>query len=170
MRGRRRLRPCCGEVNLTRASDRAMACQWTRPHSEARRKRRRHVVKRSAAITATILWRTFDAQPVAARRTIRIQTLHRPTGQILHSFASQNPRPRRRKGGRAIAAKAPRLAKAQNWRDCALGALVSQGESIQLVVVLLQTCGKRLRQTLTIRLRRLGTCRKSAVQQAGERG
>jgi hypothetical protein len=130
-----------GDVNLTRASDRAMARQWTRPHSEARRKRRRHVVKRSAAITATILWRAFDAQPVAARRTIRIQTLHRPTGQILHSFASQNPRSRRRKGER-LPPKRPDLQKRQSWRDCALGALVSQEESIQLVVVLLQTCGK----------------------------
>jgi hypothetical protein len=49
--------------------------------------------------------------------------------------------------------KRPDLQKRQNWRDCALAALVSQGESIQLVVVLLQTCGKRFRPILAIRLR-----------------
>jgi hypothetical protein len=115
MRGRRRLRSLLrGEVDLPRASDRAIARQRTRPHPEARRKRRRHVVKRSAAIAATILRRAFDAEPVAARRTIRIQTLHRPTGQILHSFASQT---HGLGGGResdcrqsAPTAKAPKLA------------------------------------------------------------
>jgi len=97
---------------LARTSDWPTTRQRTRPHSEARRQRRRYVVKRSAAVAATILRRAFHAQPMAARRTIRIQTLHRPTGQILHSFASQNPRPRRRKEKRcrrsAPTAKAPR--------------------------------------------------------------
>jgi hypothetical protein len=101
MRGQRRLRPVQRvELNLPRASHRSMARQRARAHPEAWRKWRRHVVKRSATIAATILRRAFHAQPVAARRTIRIQTLHRPTGQILHSFASQNPRPGRRKGKR----------------------------------------------------------------------
>jgi hypothetical protein len=99
-------------LNLARASDWPAAGQRTRPHPEARRKGRRHVVKRSAAIAAPILRRALHAQPVAARRTTRVQTLHRPTGQILHSFASQNPRPRRRKEKRcrrsAPTAKAPR--------------------------------------------------------------
>ncbi|MGC1945755.1 MAG: hypothetical protein WA664_18555, partial [Candidatus Acidiferrales bacterium] len=40
--------------------------------------------KRAAAIAAMILRRGLDAQPVAARGTFWIQTLHRPTGQILH--------------------------------------------------------------------------------------
>jgi hypothetical protein len=48
--------------------------------------------------------------------------------------------------GKAIAARAPRMQKRQNWRDCAPEALVSQGESIQLVVVLLQNCGKHIRR------------------------
>ena len=37
---------------------------------------------------------------------------------------------------------APTAKNANNWRDCALVTLVSQGKSIQLVVVLLQSCGK----------------------------
>jgi hypothetical protein len=44
--------------------------------------------------------------------------------------------------GERLPPKHPDLQKRQNWRDCALAALVSQGKSIQLVVVLLQTCGK----------------------------
>jgi hypothetical protein len=55
--------------------------------------------------------------------------------------------------GERLPPKRPDLQRRQSWRDCALGALVSQGESIQLVVVLLQTCGKRFRRTLAIRLR-----------------
>ena len=38
--------------------------------------------------------------------------------------------------------KRPDCKNAKNWRDCAPEALVSQGKSIQLVVVLLQSCGK----------------------------
>ena len=97
-------------------------------------------MKRSAAIAATILRRAFHAQPVAARRTTRIQTLHRPTGQILHSFASQNHGPD--DGRKSVPPKRPDFKNAKNWRDCAPGALVSQDKSIQLVVVLLQSCGK----------------------------
>ena len=52
-----------------------------------------------------------------------------------------NPRPRRRKGKRSRRS-APYYKNAKNWRDCAPEALVSQGKSIQLVVVLLQGCGK----------------------------
>jgi hypothetical protein len=52
-----------------------------------------------------------------------------------------NPRPRRRKGKRSRRS-APYYENANNWRDCAPEALVSQGKSIQLVVVLLQSCGK----------------------------
>jgi hypothetical protein len=80
-------------LNLARASDWPTTGQRTRPHPEAWRQGRRYVVKRSAAVAAMILRRALHAQPVAARRTTRIQTLHRPTGQILHSFASQNHGP-----------------------------------------------------------------------------
>ena len=38
--------------------------------------------------------------------------------------------------------KRPDSKNAKNWRDCAPASLVSQGKSIQLVVVLLQSCGK----------------------------
>ena len=51
------------------------------------------------------------------------------------------PRPRRRKEKR-YRRSAPTAKNAKNWRDCAPEALVSQGKSIQLVVVLLQSCGK----------------------------
>lgn len=44
--------------------------------------------------------------------------------------------------GRAMLPKRPDCKNAKNWRDCAPEALVSQGKSIQLVVVLLQSCGK----------------------------
>jgi hypothetical protein len=122
MRGRRRLPLCCSDVDLPGASDWAMARQRTRPHPEARRQGRRYVVKRSAAIAAMILRRALHAQPVAARRTTRIQTLHRPTGQILHSFASQTHGPG--DGRKSDAAEAPRLQKRQE-----LAGLCSGGSS-----------------------------------------
>ena len=59
------------------------------PHPEAGRQRRGHVVKRPAATAALLERRTLHAQPVASRRTFRVQTLYRPTGQIVHLFASQ---------------------------------------------------------------------------------
>ena len=46
--------------------------------------------------------------------------------------------------GKAMPSKRPDCKNAKNWRDCAPSALVSQGKSIQLVVVLLQSCGKYL--------------------------
>ena len=166
MRGRRRLPLCCSDVDLPGASDWAMARQRTRPHPEARRQWRRHVVKWSAAIAATILRRAFHAQPVAARRTTRIQTLHRPTGQILHSFASQNPRPRRRREER-LPPRRPVLQKRQNWRDCAPARLVSQGESIQLVVVVLRRCGKQFAD-FTDATGTFNTCRKKCESEISD--
>jgi hypothetical protein len=106
-------------LNLARATDWPTAAQRTRPHSEARRQGRRYVVKRSAAIAATILRRACHAQPVAARRTTRIQTLHRPTGQILHSFASQT---HGSGGGReSDAAEAPRQQKREELAGLCAG-------------------------------------------------
>ena len=63
--------------------------------SEARPERRRHVVKRRAAVAAYILWRALHAQPVTPRGALRIQTLYRPTGKILHLLASQNVQEKR---------------------------------------------------------------------------
>jgi hypothetical protein len=57
-----------------------------------------------------------------------------------------NPRPRAAEG-KAMPPKRPDCKSAKNWRDCAPEALVSQGKSIQLVVVLLQNCGKRAKGT-----------------------
>jgi hypothetical protein len=117
-------------LNLARASDGPTAAQRTRPHPEARRQGRRHIVKGSAAIAATILRRAFHAQPVAARRTTRIQTLHGPTGQILHSFASQTHGPG---GGRGSeAAEAPRLQKRQELAGLCAG---GSSESRQIYTI-----------------------------------
>ena len=74
----------CRSEDSARTPRRAIAREGARPHSESRRERRRHVVKRSAAIAADFLWRILHAQPVSARGTFRSQTLHRPSGQILH--------------------------------------------------------------------------------------
>jgi hypothetical protein len=46
-------------------------------------------VKRRATVAAKILRHTLYAQPVTARWALRVQTLHSPTGQILHPIASQ---------------------------------------------------------------------------------
>jgi len=74
----------CHGVNSARAPRRAIARQRTRAHAKARRERWRHVVERGAAIAANLLRRILHAEPVAARGTFRSQTLHRPSGQILH--------------------------------------------------------------------------------------
>jgi hypothetical protein len=78
-----------------RASGRAIARERPGPHPEARPERRRHVVKRRAAVAAYILWRALHAQPVTPRGALRIQTLYRPTGKILHLLASQNVQEKR---------------------------------------------------------------------------
>jgi hypothetical protein len=74
----------CGGVNSARAPRRAIARQRTRAHAKARRERWRHVVERGAAVAADFLRRILHAEPVTARRTFRSQTLHCPSGQILH--------------------------------------------------------------------------------------
>jgi hypothetical protein len=50
-----------------------------------------------AAVAAQLPRHSFEPQPLSARRARRIQTLHRPTGQILHSIftvTSQDTAPR----------------------------------------------------------------------------
>ena len=117
-------------LNLARATDWPTAAQRTRPHPEARRQGRRHIVKSPAAIAATILRRAFHAQPMASRRTTRIQTLHRPTGQILHSFASQT---HGSGGGRkSDTAEAPRLQKRQELAGLCAG---ESSESRQIYTI-----------------------------------
>ena len=95
------------ERGLARAADWAVAGQGARAHAEARGEGRRHVVKRAAAIAAMIDGSAFDAEPVAARGTFGIQTLHRPTRQILHFVCLARTQPRWRKGN-GIATEAPR--------------------------------------------------------------
>jgi hypothetical protein len=41
-------------------------------------------VQRTSALAATFLRRFFHAQPVSARGTLRIQTLHGPPWKLLH--------------------------------------------------------------------------------------
>jgi len=80
----------CHSEDSARAPHRAIARQGARAHAKTRRERRRHVVERRAAVAAHLLWRVLDAEPVAARGTLGSQTLHRPSGQILHPFTSQS--------------------------------------------------------------------------------
>jgi hypothetical protein len=127
-------------TNLPRPSDWAVARQRARPHSETWPERRRHVVKRAAAITAAVHPRALDAQPVAARRAFRIQTLHRPTGQILHfRWPRKNHSP---DGVRESRRRRSSPYGPSNWRDCGAEALGSQEKYTQLVVVGFQICGK----------------------------
>lgn len=65
--------------------------------------------------------------------------------------------------GRAIPPKRPDCKNAKNWRDCAPGALVSQGKSIQLVVVLLQGCGKYT-SGIAVRVRKVSAWRGISLQ------
>lgn len=55
-------------------------------HPQARRERRRNIMKRRAAVAAELPIGGAHAQPVAARRALRIDALHSPTWQILHAF------------------------------------------------------------------------------------
>jgi hypothetical protein len=124
-------------LNLARATDWPTAAQRTGSHPEARRQGRRHIVKSPAAIAATILRRAFHAQPMASRRTTRIQTLHGPTGQILHSFASQT---HGSGGGRkSDTAEAPRLQKRQELAGLCAG---ESSESRQIYTISSGTVAK----------------------------
>jgi hypothetical protein len=111
-------------------------------------------MKRVAAIAAAVDPRALDAEPVAARRAFRIQTLHRPTGQILHF---RWPRKYYSPGcGREKQAPPKRhdCQSAKNWRDCGSGALGSQEKLTQLVVVGFQICGKQLAGPVAVALPR----------------
>jgi len=128
-------------AKLPRAADRAIARQRARTHAEARRQRRRHVVQRSAAIAAMVQPGALDSEPVPARRALRIQTLHRPTGQILH-FRWPRKNHSSGSGRENSAAERPVLLKRQDCGDCEPEALVSQGKCIQLVGVGFQVVKK----------------------------
>ena len=65
-------------------------------------------MQRSAAIAAKVVRRVLHAQPVPARGAFGIQTLHRPTGQILHRPSREaEVCMRRRREGVKIAAETP---------------------------------------------------------------
>jgi hypothetical protein len=70
------------------ATRRTVTSQRARTHPQARGQRRRYVVQRRTAIAAEFSSGIHRAQPVASRRAFRINTLHSPTGQILHFFLS----------------------------------------------------------------------------------
>jgi hypothetical protein len=117
----------CHGITSARTPRRAIARQRSRPHAKSRRERRRHVVKRGAAIAADFLRRVLHAKPVAARGTFRSQTLHRPTGQILHPVASQSAE-------FLEVENAP-----SNRPDCAPESLVCQAKKLLLVGVSLRS-------------------------------
>ena len=71
-------------AQLPRPEPRSICAQRPRSHPESRRQRWRHVMQRRAAVAANFLLRALHAQPLPTRRTLRTQTLHRPTRQILH--------------------------------------------------------------------------------------
>lgn len=115
---------------LARPPERTVRTQGARAHPKTRSEWRRDVVQGEAAITAGWVAPVVGAQPVPARGTLRIQTLHRPARQILHKPPKKSLR------------NARRLAGEKKWRapaeirgDCEGGGLVCQEESILLVVV-----------------------------------
>ncbi len=73
------------QAELPGPAARPVGAQQVWAHPEARRKRRGHVMERRAAIAAVIIPDAFDAEPVAARRAFRIQALHCPSREILHT-------------------------------------------------------------------------------------
>ena len=89
--GRRRI---SGRKIATRDSSappphRAVMSQRAGTHPDPRSQRWRHVVKRRATTLAGFLRNILSPQPVAPLHALRIQTLHRPTGHVLHrQFAS----------------------------------------------------------------------------------
>lgn len=74
--------------NSAAPSQRTISGQRARAPSEARTNWGRNVLKGRAAIRAAFLRLLLDAKPLATRGTSRIQTLHRPTGEILHPVFS----------------------------------------------------------------------------------
>jgi hypothetical protein len=124
-----------------RPPQRAMIGQRSRPHPEPRRQRRRYVMKRRPATPADFLRRIHGPQPLSPGNTLRVQTLHRPTGQILHRphaslifFTSAAGRGDARRQ-RPVQLVLPRKA----GRDCAPDSLVCQGKCTLLVGVSLQS-------------------------------
>jgi hypothetical protein len=64
----------------------AVAAERPGTHPQARAQRRRHVVKRRAAVAAELRSGGAGTQPVAAGLTFRIDALNGPARQILHAF------------------------------------------------------------------------------------
>ena len=63
----------------------AVTPQRTWTHPQTRAQRRRNISERRAAIAAEFSPAVGSSQPVAARRALRIDALHSPSWQILHS-------------------------------------------------------------------------------------
>lgn len=86
--------------------------EQTRPHTQARAERRRHVAEEISAGRAAAVVRdrtsNIRPQPVAAGFAQRIDALHRQAGQVLHRFTSSTAkRPPWRGRARAITGRAP---------------------------------------------------------------
>jgi|SRR5215475_1141389 len=82
------------ESARTRTQRRARA-ERTRAHAKARADRRGHGLKSAAAARADfeagVGAGKMSAEPMPASGTLRVDTLHGPTGQILHARVLQRP-------------------------------------------------------------------------------
>ncbi len=85
-------------------------------------------MQRSTALVAALLRGIAEPEPLAARCTMRIQTLDRAAGQSVH--------------GEPPSARVTRAKRSVNERDSAFEALVSQEKYPLLVVVRLPAIGQ----------------------------
>ncbi len=73
-------------MSSRRAARWTVTSQRARTHPQARAYRRRNIAEWRTAIAAEFSAAVGCPQPVAARRTFRINALHSPSRQILHVF------------------------------------------------------------------------------------
>jgi hypothetical protein len=99
----------------------AVAGHGTGAHAESGHQRRRDAMKRRSAVMATFLWGVAQAQPLAARRALRIQALNSTSRQGMHRSLRLAAATRRKHG--------------VNQRNSAPVALVSQEKYPLLVGV-----------------------------------
>jgi hypothetical protein len=111
-------------------------------HPKPRRQRRRHAVKRASAMAAALLGRALNPHPMSARAALRIQTLHRPTGQILHRSSRVVEILWAGSGKGILTPPDPPVQNHdsfENWRDCAPATIVCQQFCLLLLVVLFRS-------------------------------
>jgi len=117
-----------------RHQPRPVISERTRTGAETRRQRRRNVVKRAAAIGASLRRQIEQAKPAAARGTFGIEALNHATRQRGH-----RPSQERRWGRRRRESASHKRVMADSWAvytgDCARGSLVCQEKTPQPIGV-----------------------------------